>query len=128
MVIEDVVHLRPELQPKTLRNLEILEEVHVDVPEARSEELVSHRIRQAAGGVRATDVIQPCAGWYAGCVALVEDSASIIVQKRDVVKGIGGSSVFRGASRWNGPRGDPLRAVLTIVPLIGTVIDGKRRT
>jgi hypothetical protein len=64
-VIEDVVHLCPELQPETLGNLEILEEVHVYVPVAWSDVLVSHRIALASGGVSATDVIQPGTGRYA---------------------------------------------------------------
>src|SRR5208283_1480931 len=61
VVIEDVVQLATELQREALRDLEVLVEVHVDVPVTGPDIGIAAGVRQTTGGVRAPVVHQSCA-------------------------------------------------------------------
>src|SRR5271165_2857134 len=88
VVIENVVELATELHGETLRELEVLVEVHVHVPVARSLEGVATGVCRTILSVGAADVIQPSAVGQSQRVAQVNRGTTLVWQ-RQIVKRVG---------------------------------------
>jgi hypothetical protein len=124
VVIEYVVELSTELQADPLGEMEVLVEIHIEIPVAGPKELIPFWVGLAIGRVDATDMEQSAAGRISERDALVIHNPAGVGQ-RYVVKQVWRPRRDRRSRRRNRSRRNPKRAggLCSVI----AVVDAERR-